>query len=102
MRPSAIECLLCGGNEYVRKYLQNKIAKRLLSQKFVLKSDFKIILARIAAPNGFNYTFNKYKTAVIYETDKSRIRIIDLMMPINEELTSGSSRMQLFVVCGAV
>lgn len=37
MLPSEIECQLCDENDYVRECLQMKQAKRLLSQKLVLR-----------------------------------------------------------------
>ena len=41
-------------------------------------------------------------TEVIYKTEESPVRIIDPAMPMSEESTPGTARMQLFFVLGAV
>ena len=102
MRPAAIECRLCAGNLYVRECPQMKTAKRLLSQESVSKNDSKPTSARTSASNDSDSMCKKDCTAVIYETDESPVRIIDPAMPMRKESTSGSARMQLFFVLGAV
>ncbi len=101
-RPAAIECRLCAGNHYVRECPQMETAKRLLSQESVSKSDSKPTPARTSALNDPTSMFKKDGTAVIYETEESPVRIIDPAMPMSEESTPGSARMQLFFVLGAV
>ncbi len=63
------------------------------------RSDYS---ARTSALNDSTSTFKKDGTAVIYETEESPVRIIDPAMPMSEESTPGSARMQLFFVLGAV
>ena len=101
-RPSVIECRLFAKNHYVRECPQLETAKRLFSQESGSKSDSKPTSARTSALNDPTLAFKKDCTAVIYETEKSQIRIIDPAMPMSEELTLGTAGMQLFFVLGAV
>ena len=78
------------------------MAKRLLSQESGCKTDSKPTSARTSAPNDQSSAFNKDGTAFIHETEESIVRIIDPAMPMNEESTPGTARMQLFFVLKAV
>ena len=102
MRPAKIECRLCAGNHYVRECPLMETAKRLLSQESVFKNDSKPTSPRTSALNDSTSTFIKDGTAVINETEESPVRIIDPAMPMSEESTPGTARMQLFFVLGAV
>ncbi len=97
-RPSVIECRLCAGNHYVRECPQLETAKRLLSQESGSKIDSKPTSARTSALNDPTSAFKTDGTAVIYETEESPVRIIDPAMPMSEESTLGTVRIQLFFV----
>ena len=101
-RPSVIDCRLCGRNHHVRECPQLETAKRLVCQNSGSKSDSKPTSARTSVLNDPTSAFKKDGTAVIYETKKSLVRIIYPPMPISEESTPGTARMQLFFVLGAV
>ena len=86
----------------MRECPELETAKRLLRQESGSKSDSKPISGRTSALNDQTSAYKKDGTAVIYETEESPVRIIDSAMPMSEESTPGTARMQLFFVLGAV
>ena len=103
MRPSAIECRLSAGNHYMRECPELGTAKRLLSQKSVSNSDSKPTnLGTNLSPDDSTSAFKKDVTKFIYETEESPVQIINPAMPMSEESTHGTAKMQLFFVLGAV
>ena len=73
----------------------------MLSQESGSKSDYKPISARTSALNNPTSAFKKDGKSVIYKIEESSVRIIDPAMPMSEESTPGSARMQLFFLLGA-
>ena len=77
-------------------------AKRLLGKGSMTESDLKSTLARTSAPSVSSLVFKKDGTAIVYDTEESPVQIIDPSLPMSDESTPGTPRMQLFFVLGAV
>ena len=77
-------------------------AKRLLGKGSMTESNLKSTSARTSAPSDSSSLFKKDGTAIVYDTEESPVQIIDPSLPMSEESTPGTPRMQLFFVLGAV
>ena len=77
-------------------------AKRLLGKESTSKSDFNSTSARTSVTRDSRSVFKKAGTAIVYDTEESPVQIFDPSLPMSEEYSPGTPRMQLFFVLGAV
>ena len=102
VRPPRIECRLCSGNHFVRECPRLEEAQRLLGKGSTSESDSTSTLARTSAPSDSSSVVKKDVTAIVYDTEESPVQVIAPSLPMREEFTPGTPRMQLFIVLGAV